>query len=108
MSFGDGFYVWRKENFCLSLESKHNSSVLQLLADGSPVLVGISFQPDGLYFYLLNYAKTTFKPESITKLCDVPVSLSYNALINQQRTYKINSYYLKPEDQKHTDIMGIA
>jgi len=53
VSFGGGLDVWRKDNSCLSLESKHDSSVLQLVAYGWAVLVGICFQPDGLYFSLL-------------------------------------------------------
>lgn len=99
LSFGGGLEAWIKENPCLSLESKHDSSVLQLLAYGWTVLVGISFQPYGLHFFLLNYAKTPFKPKSITKFCDIPVSLLYYALINRQRTYEITAYYLKAEYQ---------
>jgi len=59
-------------------------------------------------FPCLNYAKTPFKTKSITKLCDVPVSLLYNALMNRQGTYEITAYYLKPEDQKHTEITDMS
>jgi hypothetical protein len=59
-------------------------------------------------FPCLNYAKNTFKPKSITKLCDVHVSLLYDAIINRQRTYEITAYYLKPEDQKRTEITDIC
>jgi len=61
-------------------------------------------------FPCLNYAKTPLKPTYIMKLCDVPLSLLYlyNALINRQRTYEITAYYLKPQYQKHTEVMSMS
>jgi hypothetical protein len=73
VSFGGGLDVWRKENSCLSLESKHDSSLLKLLAYGWAVLVGIFFQPDGLYFFLLklcvNSIQTTIQYEFVWRPC---------------------------------------
>lgn len=61
LSFGGGLDVWRKENSFFFLESKHDSSVLQLLAYDWAVLVGISFQPDGLYYSLLKLCENSIQ-----------------------------------------------
>jgi hypothetical protein len=89
-----------------------NQNMIRLFSSSYPTAelcwLVFLFNPMDYIFPCLNYAKTPFKPKSITKLCDVPVSLLYKALMNRQRTYEITAYYLKPKDQKHTKITDIS
>lgn len=59
VSLGGALHVWRKGSSCLSLEPKHDFSLLQLVTYGWAVLVRISFQPDELYFSLLKLCENS-------------------------------------------------